>query len=111
MASGDFYHSKQWKRKREQILRRDGYLCREMLRYGQRVEATTVHHIWPLEDHPEYALEDWNLLSLSDGANNKMHDRKTGKLTELGEWWKRHTPPPKRLGRKGYRTGEGKFFQ
>ncbi len=95
VTSEEFYRSKQWRAKRKQILRRDRYLCREALRYGRRVGATTVHHIWPLEDYPEYALADWNLLSLSDGANNMMHDRKTGKLTELGEWWRRHTPPPK----------------
>ncbi len=46
----------------------DGYRCRESARYGKRVEATTVHHVWPAEDYPEYAWELWNLISLSESS-------------------------------------------
>ena len=57
-----FYRDKKWQRKRLYILRRDGYKCQESKRYGQYSEATTVHHIYPLEDYPEIAFEDWNLI-------------------------------------------------
>lgn len=88
------YKSTRWRRLRERVLRRDKYLCRENARYGRRVEATTVHHIWPAELYPEYAWCEWNLISLSTAAHNAMHDRETNQLTELGEGWRRRTIPP-----------------
>ena len=56
------YNSKAWKNKREYILRRDHYLCQESKRYGKHIEAETVHHIFPLEDYPELAFVNWNLI-------------------------------------------------
>ena len=79
-----FYISKRWEMKRAKILRRDGYMCQYSKRYGKRVEANTVHHIFPREDYPEYAWEDWNLISLSAKAHDQMHDRGSGKLTAVG---------------------------
>mgnify|MGYP002230443507 CR=1 FL=1 len=81
-------------RLRRSILRRDGYRCREWARYGKAVEATTVHHVWPAEEYPEYAWAPWNLVSLSGDRHDAMHDRRTGRLTD----WARHggedSPPP-----------------
>lgn len=82
-----FYKTKRWKRKRLTVLRRDEYLCQESKRYGKTVPATTVHHIYPLEEYPELALVDWNLISLSDTQHNAMHVRGTRELTELGKRW------------------------
>ena len=90
------YKSGRWKRLRKRILNRDKHRCRENARYGRMVEATTVHHIWPAEQFPEYAWCEWNLIALSAAAHNAMHDRETGELTELGESWRRRTPPPSR---------------
>lgn len=90
------YKTKRWQRKREAILVRDGYRCRENARYGKAVEATTVHHVWPVEDFPEFAWASWNLISLSAEKHNAMHDRVSGQLTELGESWRRRMPPPPR---------------
>lgn len=86
--------NKRWRHLRERILRRDGYRCREAARYGRIVEADVVHHLWPAEDWPEYAYESWNLVSLSQAAHDAMHDRVSGRLTELGESWRRRTIPP-----------------
>lgn len=83
----DFYKSTKWKRKRNNILKRDDYMCQESKRYGKTVSATTVHHIYPLEYYPELALVDWNLISLSNIKHNSMHDRDTHELTELGKQW------------------------
>ena len=79
------YNSGRWKRKRAHILKCDGYMCQESKRYGKRINADTVHHIWPVEDYPEYQWYDWNLISLSNNMHNKMHDRNTNKLTALGK--------------------------
>ena len=82
-----FYKTRKWKRKRQVILRRDDYQCKESSRYGKTEPATTVHHIYPIEKFPELALVDWNLISLTDKMHNAMHDRLTNELTELGKQW------------------------
>lgn len=84
----------QWRRLREQALKRDGYLCRNCRRYGRLVEATTAHHAWPVEDWPEYSTCRWNLIALCDGCHELMHDRLTRRLTALGEFWRRKVTPP-----------------
>ena len=85
------YKSNRWKRLREKILKRDRYLCRESKRYGRMVEATTAHHVWPVEQYPEYQWCEWNLIALSGEEHNAMHDRETGELTDKGEYWRRKT--------------------
>lgn len=89
----NFYKGWKWKRKRERILRRDEYLCRECKRYGRTTAATTVHHIQPLEQRPELALVSRNLISLCDGCHNAMHDRESGGLTEKGRSWVARVSP------------------
>ncbi len=91
------YGSAKWKQKREHILRRDKYICQDAKRYGRFVEAETVHHIFPAEYFPEYAWEDWNLISLSWKAHNEMHDRKTNELTKKGIELLRRTARKQRI--------------
>lgn len=88
------YHSRRWARLRARILREAGYRCQYSKRFGKRVEATHVHHIWPAEDFPQFAWCGWNLIALSQEAHNAMHDRSTGKLTAVGESLRRRTVPP-----------------
>lgn len=76
------YKSSHWKRKREQILRRDNYLCQWCRRYGRIAEASTVHHIKHVDEYPELAYEDANLISLCTGCHNKAHPEKAKKLLE-----------------------------
>ena len=81
------YDKRRWKHKRRSVLRRDDYLDQELLRYGRRVEANTVHHIFPVEFYPELAYVDWNLISLSESTHNSLHDRHRNQhfnLTEKG---------------------------
>jgi len=85
--SEKFYKSKKWKTKRQSILRRDEYLCRECKRYGKTTPATTVHHILPLEQRPDLKLNSQNLISLCNECHNQMHDRNTNELTEKGKQW------------------------
>ena len=90
----NLYKTAKWKSKREKILRRDEYMCRECKRYGKTTAATTVHHIYPVEQYPEWRLMSWNLISLCHECHNKMHDRDSGKLTDLGQSWADRTSPP-----------------
>lgn len=95
MAGFDYSSSnKRWQHLRMRALNRDGFKCREAIRYGRIEEATHVHHIWPAEDYPEYAYCLWNLISLTKSNHDAMHDRITRKLTKLGMAWKNRTPPP-----------------
>ena len=90
------YKSKRWLALRARVLRRDKGLCREALRYGRRVEATTVHHVYPVEDYPELQWAEWNLISVSQQAHNSFHDRSTGKLTPAGLAWQKRVSPPRK---------------
>ena len=80
----DFYDSKKWIEKKSRILRRDGYMCQISKRYGKMIPAELVHHIFPLDEFPEYALADWNLISVSWKVHNALHDRQTNGLSEEG---------------------------
>lgn len=102
----NIYHSRWWKKKRENILRRDDYLCQISIRYGKLVEATTVHHIYPVEFYPELAKVNWNLISLCQEEHNKLHQRAKHNLTDAGvklmrskkreylNWCKQKNTPP-----------------
>ena len=89
------YNAPRWRRLRESVLRAAGYRCQWAKRYGKRVEASHVHHIWPAEDYPQYAWCLWNLIALSAENHNAMHDRFTGRLSAAGESLRRRTVPPK----------------
>ena len=78
------YKSKRWQRLREKVLRRDGYQCQIAARYGKRVEANTVHHVFPASRYPQYAWQEWNLISVSAAAHNTLHVRDSDELTEAG---------------------------
>lgn len=84
-----FYKTKKWIRKRNTTLRRDGYTCQECRRYGKGTQATTVHHVYPLELYPSLALVSENLISLCNKCHEKMHSRITNELTAKGIEWKK----------------------
>ena len=83
MATHDL-NVNRWKKLRAYILTRDKYLDQIALRYGNRIEATTVHHIFPREFFPEFTYCEWNLISLSAKTHNRLHDRESHKLTDEG---------------------------
>lgn len=84
-----FYKSKKWKLKRIVTLKRDDFLCRESKQFGKTKPADTVHHIFPLEQYPELALENWNLISLNNAVHNTFHDRVTNKIIGRGIVWQK----------------------
>ena len=78
------YDSVRWKRLARMVMRRDGYMCQLSKRYGKAVPAEVVHHIFPVDEFPEYAYEPWNLIALSRKMHNTLHDRNTDVLTAEG---------------------------
>ena len=92
----DFYTGKRWLAVRRKVLRRDGYMCQLSKRYGKRVDAEMVHHIYPRDEYPQWQYCEWNLISLTNKMHNTLHDRTTNKLTAEGEKLKRKTKIPPR---------------
>ena len=74
------YDQPRWKRKRAGILRRDGYACRYCKRFGRMREATEVHHIKPVDEFPELAFDDANLVSLCHACHNAQHPEKATQM-------------------------------
>ena len=87
------YKCKRWRDLAARAMRRDGYKCQLSARYGRSVEAEMVHHIYPVDQYPEYGYCLWNLISLSNAEHNKLHDRDTGELTAAGLALMRRTKP------------------
>lgn len=87
------YKTARWKKKRLSILKQDGYIDQYALRFGKRMPATIVHHIYPAEEYPEYQFEDWNLISVSMASHNRLENRLTGCLTDEGLRLQRQTIP------------------
>lgn len=87
-----WYDTKRWHRKREHILRLDGYKDQIARRYGRTEEAVAVHHIYPRKDFPQYAMADWNLISVSRRTHNQLEDF-DGNLTAEGKALMERTVP------------------
>lgn len=81
-----FQHSKAWLKKRGQVLRRYGYIDQYIRRTtGRTTEANVVHHILPKEQFPQYALESWNLISVSRHTHSRILHTRTGALSKAGK--------------------------
>lgn len=98
------YSSYRWKKKRLHILKLDKFLCQVGLWYGKREAAVVAHHIYPVKDYPEYAWEDWNLISVSLAGHNKLENRLTGELTPLGKALMKRTIPGVDWRKKNHST-------
>lgn len=81
------YKDTRWNHKRRAVLKRDCYRCRNCKRYGKTTEANTVHHVKPVESYPNLYLDSSNLISLCGTCHNRMHDRVTDELTDMGREW------------------------
>ena len=79
--------TKRWKDFRISIMVRDKFLCQESLRYGKKVAAVMVHHIFPVSEYPELEFVSWNCISLSNHEHNKMHNRVNDLITRKGKIW------------------------
>lgn len=78
-----FYLTKEWRRKRKQILIKDKYECQKCKAKGMYSRATCVHHVKHLEEYEELALADFyideygrqhrQLISLCDSCHKDEH--------------------------------------
>lgn len=90
-----FYNSKAWKEKREEILERDNHECQDCRRrleeamkkgtrlYGKEAKiwkAEQVHHVKELRERPDLGLESENLISLCTRCHNVRHGREPMKF-------------------------------
>lgn len=86
-----FYHTEAWKRVRELVLQRDQGMCRDCMRemelgYGMKPRrATLVHHIQPLREHPELALDPDNLISLCPRHHEEKHAERREREKQVEE--------------------------
>jgi len=80
-----FYNSTDWDILREFVLERDHHTCQFFLGlwndgihkpyFIKPIEATTVHHIIPIKERPDLALDPNNCVSLSHLAHEIIEDR------------------------------------
>ncbi|MEH7513336.1 HNH endonuclease [Gottfriedia acidiceleris] len=72
--SDKFMRGSKWKKKREQILKRDGGHCQRCLLKDGIIESKnmTVHHIKPRIKYKELWLEDSNLIALCRSCNSQL---------------------------------------
>lgn len=69
----NFYKTKEWVKKRKEILERDNFECQLCKEKALVTKANTVHHIKHYRDRPDLALEDDNLISVCANCHNKLH--------------------------------------
>lgn len=80
-----FYKTMAWRRKRLEILERDNYECQLCKREGKYNKGNTVHHIQHMEDRPDLALADDNLLTVCEACHNKEHPERSSGFNRAKE--------------------------
>ena len=80
-----FYHSTDWDELREKVFERDKGKCQFFLGVWndgihfpytiKMIDADTVHHIKPIKQRPDLALDINNCISLSFEAHEIIEDR------------------------------------
>ncbi len=91
-----FYNSTDWDELREKVLKRDKGKCQFFLgkwndgkhfpKVIKIINADTVHHIIPIKERPDLALDINNCISLSFEAHEIIEDR------HRWRWRKRKVP-------------------
>ncbi|MFR6153331.1 MAG: HNH endonuclease [Faecalibacillus faecis] len=94
VSAGDvhaFYVSREWKDKRKEILERDHYECQRCkglfvvkdkpIKRFKLTKAKYVHHILPMKEHFDKALNDDNLVSLCFHCHEIVEGR-----DDLNKW-------------------------
>lgn len=69
----NFYKTGIWVRKRTEILERDNHECQRCKDAGGYSKGNVVHHIKHLEDRPDLALDDDNLMTVCEACHNALH--------------------------------------
>ena len=85
-----FYNSKRWRQKAQRVLSLNNYMDKVSARYGKYIQADMVHHALPIEDFPQYAYNDHNLIPVSLKTHRSLHNV-DGSLSALGKEVARRT--------------------
>ena len=96
VISGDahaFYVTREWKDKRLEILERDNYICQRCIGHWTEPnkpikkiklsKAKYVHHIKPMKDYFELALNNDNLISLCFNCHEVIEERQGNKFKPI----------------------------
>jgi len=75
MNSRRIYDLAVWKKLRKQALIRDKYLCQSCLENNRITQAQEVHHVLPVESHPELQLTLDNLQSLCRPCHEQTKEK------------------------------------
>lgn len=73
MIKENFYKTKEWVRKRREILKRDHYECQHCKAQGKYSRGVIVHHIKHLKHRPDLALVDNNLITVCPTCHERLH--------------------------------------
>lgn len=85
MPGDDYYSSGRHREWRRKVIRRAGGLCEKCKRYrrtdenGERVKATTAHHIKHRDEYPELQFVVENGMALCAKCHNAEHPEKGGR--------------------------------
>ena len=88
-ATEEFYNSSAWRKKRDEVMKDNHYLC-YVCKLNKRYErANEVHHIKNLKNHIDLGLEDDNLVCLCYAHHDEVHENKLQSLEEIREYFER----------------------
>lgn len=73
-GNDQFYNSKRWRKHAAAIMSRHNYIDQVQRRYGRIIQAEMIHHALPLDDFPEYAFSDFNLIPVSRATHRSLHN-------------------------------------
>ena len=85
MPNDDYYSSDRHREWRRKVIRRAGGYCEICRRYGrtdkngERIKATTAHHIKHRDEYPELQYDVSNGQALCAKCHNQQHPEKGGR--------------------------------
>lgn len=65
-----FYKTKEWKKLKESVLKKNHYECSECKKEGRVVKADTVHHVMKVREYPRLALSEYYVAADRTTRNN-----------------------------------------
>lgn len=70
------FYNKHWSPTKTKALTRDNYMCQECKKNGKYItDNLEVHHIVPIKENFDLALDLGNLITLCRSCHKKAHDK------------------------------------
>ncbi|MBU5292814.1 HNH endonuclease [Anaerosalibacter bizertensis] len=85
-----FYKSREWRKARAEVMRRDNYECQKCkdrgeVTVGNEDSSLHVHHIVHLKDNPLLGLDKNNLITLCASCHDGEHPEKLNKNKKINK--------------------------